>query len=110
MDQEFMDEIDRDLLENGPGEPPFIRLAKAEQSVRELTAERDRLKAEADTAKEELLKCVRWQHELRQQRAAIANQNRIQLTYLLECHRKGGITPLFLALEEYVQKLQGEAK
>jgi hypothetical protein len=38
MDQEFEDEIDRDLLENGPGEPPFIRLAKAEQRIRELLA------------------------------------------------------------------------
>jgi hypothetical protein len=38
MDQEFEDEIDRDLLENGPGEPPFIRLAKAEQRIRELMA------------------------------------------------------------------------
>ena len=67
-------------------------------------------KAKYEAAKEELLKCVQWQHELRQQRAVVANQNRIHLTYLLECHRKGGITPLFLALEEYVQKLQGEAK
>jgi hypothetical protein len=38
MDEEFEDEIDRDLLENGPGEPPFIRLAKAEQRIRELMA------------------------------------------------------------------------
>jgi len=38
MDQEFDDEIDRDLLENGPGEPPFIRLAKAAQRLRELMA------------------------------------------------------------------------
>jgi len=45
MDQDFEDEIDRDLLENGPGEPPFIRLAKAEQRVRELTATTRQLEA-----------------------------------------------------------------
>jgi hypothetical protein len=45
MDQEFEDELDRDLLENGPGEPPFIRLAKAEQKVRELAAANRRLQA-----------------------------------------------------------------
>jgi hypothetical protein len=38
MDEIFYDEIDLDLMENGPGEPPFIRLAKAEQSIRELMA------------------------------------------------------------------------
>jgi hypothetical protein len=51
MDQEFMDEIDRDLLENGPGEKPHIRLVKAEQSVRELTATNRQLEAELAEAR-----------------------------------------------------------
>ena len=51
MDQEFMDEIDRDLLDNGPGEQPYIRLAKAEHQVRELTATNRRLEAELAEAR-----------------------------------------------------------
>jgi len=78
--------------------------------ARMLGVELEAARVELAAAKEELLKCVQWQHELRQQRAVTTNQNRIQLTYLLECHRKNGITPLFLSLEEYVQKLQGETK
>lgn len=53
MDQEFEDEIDRDLLENGPGEPPFIRLAKAEQQVREIAAANHRLEAALEEARED---------------------------------------------------------
>ena len=63
MDQEFEAEIDRDLLENGPGEPPFIRLAKAEQRVRELTATTRQLEtalAEALTWKDKWEKCETW--------------------------------------------------
>ena len=103
------------LAEAPPPDPrdEALRLAEAAPDrarVRMMDADLKASQVELNTAKEELLKCVQWQHELRQQRAVVANQNRIQLTYLLECHRKGGITPLFLALEEYVQRLQGETK
>lgn len=142
MDQEFMDEIDRDFLENGPGEPPFIRLAKAEQRVRELSAERDLIKSLYITSRDgmrqvgdELETCraenaelrialenhnsgskqlAKWLEESRLEamdakRSAASDRARLRmmrvdLAQLVEAHRKDGITALFLALEELIQR------
>ena len=63
MDQEFMDEIDRDFAENGPGQSPYIRLAEFEQYARELTAANRRLEAELAEArqwKEKWETCEKW--------------------------------------------------
>lgn len=114
MDQEFEDEIDRDLMENGPGEPPFIRLAKAEQRVRELSAERNKLFAVIDDHNSGSKQLAKWLEESRleameaKRRAASdrarVRMMRVDLKQLLEGHRKHGITGLFLAIEEFLQK------
>jgi len=114
MDQGFMDEIDRDLLENGPGEPPFIRLAKAEQRVRELNSERTKLLAVIDDHNSGSKQLAKWLEESRLEAMGAKRQAasdrarvrmmRVDLQQLLEEHRKHGITGLFLAVEELLQK------
>lgn len=114
MDREFEDEIDRDLLENGPGEPPFIRLAKAEQRVRELSAERAKLLTIIDDHNSGSKQLAKWLEESRLEamdakRQAASDRARLRmmsvgLSQLLESHRKDGITALFLALEELIQE------